>query len=669
LTSRDAADFELMRAAPLLEADPAAAAARASQILSDFPDHLEAALLLARSRRRLGDPKGALAVLDALPSEALESAFLQLELGSAHRACGKQAEALTALRRAVALDAGLADAWRELAAALFATGETLAGDVAYARFSRLSPDPPELREAALALGDDRIDAAEALLNARIRQAPEDVMALRALAQVKTRREEYGEAERLLTACLTLAPGDAAARYDLAELLHTLQRHAEALPMVERLLALAPHHMEYLGLKARLLRLAGRNDEALAVMEQVVAEYPGEEGAWLIYGHLLREMGQQTRSIQMYRRALEVRSTCGRAYWSLANLKTFRFADEEVSVMQELARGRLRATDSTYLEFAIGKALEDRGDFSESFAHYARGNSLHRATVPYDPQAVIRAVERLKALYTPAFFARRPGWGSERRDPIFIVGLPRSGSTLLEQVLSSHSQVEGTRELTDLPAIALDLISDPTLGGPEKYPESIGKLDPQRIERLAERYLIRTQAHRGSDRPRFVDKMLGNFEHLGLLQLMFPRASIIDARRHPLGGGFSCYKQFFPNGHAYSYDLRELGRYIREYVGLMDHFDTVLPRRVHRVYYERFVTDPEGELRRLLDYCGLPFEQECLRFYANPRIVQTISSEQVRQPIYTESVDRWRCYEPWLGPLREALGDVVDRYPFATASST
>jgi tetratricopeptide (TPR) repeat protein len=669
LTSRDAADFELMRAAPLLEADPAAAAARASRILTDFPEHLEAALLLARARRRLNDPQGALAVLEALPSAALESAFLQLELGAAYRACGKQAEALTALRRAVALDGGLADAWRELAAVLFAAGDTIAADTAYARFGQLSPDPPELREAALALGENRIDTAETLVNARLRQVPNDVLALRMLGKVKTRREEYGEAELHLQACLALAPGDAAARYDLAELLHTLQRHVEALPMVERLLAIAPRHMEYLGLKARLLRLAGRNEEAIAIMEQVVAEFPGEEGAWLLFGHLLREVGQQARAIEMYRQALAVRSTCGRAYWSLANLKTFRFTAEELSAMQELARGRLHPAERTYLEFAIGKALEDSGDYSASFAHYARGNGLHRATQPYDSQEMIRAVARLKALFTPGFFAKRAGWGSTRSDPIFIVGLPRSGSTLLEQVLSSHSQVEGTSELPDLPAIALDLMLDPTLGGREKYPESIAELGPQQIAGLAERYLMRTQAHRVSDRPRFVDKMLANFGHVGLLQLMFPRASIIDARRHPLGGGFSCYKQFFPNGHWYSYDLDELGRYIREYVGWMDHFDTALPRRVHRVYYERFVTDPEGELRRLLAYCGLPFERECLRFYENPRIVQTISSEQVRQPIYTESVDRWRCYEPWLGPLRDALGDVVDRYPFATPAST
>ena len=662
MTSRDSADLELMRAAALLETDPAAAGARADRILTDFPDHIEAALLLARSRRRLKDPEGALAVLEALPGAALESAFLQLELAGSYRACGKETDALIALRRAAALDAGLADAWRELAASLFATGETLEGDAAYARFSRLSPDPPELREAALALDKDRIQAAETLLKEHIRRAPENVIALRMLAELKIRREEYGEAERLLKACLEIAPGDAVARYDLAELLHTLQRHTEALPMVERLLAMAPRHMEYLGLKARLLRLAGRNDEAVAIMAQLVAEHPGEEGAWLIFGHLLRSVGEQARAVEMYRRALAVRPTSGPAYWSLANLKTFRFAADELDAMKELTRRQLPGSDAIQLEFAIGKALDDSGDFPAAFAHYARGNSLQRAAMPYDAQALTRAIERLKAFYTAGFFARRQGWGSERSDPIFIVGLPRSGSTLLEQMLSSHSQVEGTHELTDLPAIALELMSDPRRGGRENYPESIAGLGREEIERLAERYLIRTLSHRLSDRPRFVDKMLTNFAHLGLIQLMFPRAAIIDARRHPLGCGFSCYTQLFATGYAYSYDLGELGRYIRDYVGWMDHFDEVFPGRVHRVYYERLVADPEGELRRLLEYCGLAYEPECLRFYANPRIVRTLSSEQVRQPIYSASVDHWRRYERWLGPLRATLGDVLDRYP-------
>ena len=291
------------------------------------------------------------------------------------------------------------------------------------------------------------------------------------------------------------------------------------------------------------------------------------------------------------------------------------------------------------------------------------------TIGHDPEATTADVQRSKGMYTERFFAERCGWGSARADPIFIVGLPRSGSTLLEQVLASHSQVEGTRELPDIPAIAFELMSRANPQRRWAYPQPVAALERQDIDALAARYLARTQAHRALGKPRFVDKMLGNFGHIGLIQLLFPKAAIIDARRHPLGCGFSCYKQLFARGLAYSYDLRDIGRYYRDYAELMEHFDAVLPGRVHRVYYEQLVADPQRELKRLLEYCALPFEAQCLQFHENRRIVQTISSEQVRRPIYADSVDQWRHFEPWLGPLKEALGDLVDRYPAKLPATT
>jgi predicted Zn-dependent protease len=651
-----------MRASRLLESDPAAAARSASAILAGSPGHPEAGLLLAAACRRLGDPAAAATVLESLAKELPDSPFMQLELGRACAASGRGAEALAALRRAVALDAGLADAWQELAAQLFAAGETLAGDAAYARYNRLSPDPPELSDAIVALGENRLTTAEAMLRQRLQQAPHDVRALRMLADVALRREADAEAEARLTECLRLAPGYAAARYALACLLYAQQRHAEVLPLIERLLAVEPHDIDYRSLKAQALRFLGRNAEAVALMEQVVAEHPQEAQAWLLCGHLLREVGQRTRAIDMYRRALAVRPGSGRAYWSLANLKTFRFGAADLAAMQEqLARSAVRDTERIHLEFALGKALEDEGKFAASFEHYARGNALQRATIGYDPQALAAELRRMKALYTERFFEERSGWGSSRADPIFIVGLPRSASTLLEQILGSHSQVEATRELPDLDAIVFQLMSRPAAAG-HRYPELVAGLERQEAEACATRYLSRTQAHRSSGKPRFVDKMLGNFAHIGLIQLMFPRAAIIDARRHPLGCGLSCYKQLFVRAQGFSYDLGELGRYYRDYAELMEHLDAALPGRVYRVHYERLVADPEGELRKLLDYAGLPFEEQCLRFHESRRIVQTISSEQVRQPIYAESVDHWRHYEPWLAPLKEALGDLVERYP-------
>jgi hypothetical protein len=308
-----------------------------------------------------------------------------------------------------------------------------------------------------------------------------------------------------------------------------------------------------------------------------------------------------------------------------------------------------------LEFALGKALEDMQRYAESFEHYERGNVLQRARLDYHPADATAFRERSASVFTAGFFAARSGWGSESQDPIFIVGLPRSGSTLVEQILASHSQVEGTRELPDIPALVRDWVVDPAGGPPADYPDVLESLARSDIEAGAFRYLAQTAARRPLGLPRFVDKMLGNFSHVGLLHLLFPRAVIIDVRRHPMAGGFACYKQLFSRGMNFSYDLRELGLYYREYAALMAHMDEVLPGRVYRLRYEDLVASPEAEVRRLLAHCALEFEPRCLKFYENPRVVQTVSSEQVRQPIYAGGVDQWRHFELWLGPLAEALG--------------
>lgn len=669
MTSSDSADLALMRASMLLESDPAAAASLASDVLARAPEHDEAKLLLAAACRRLGDAAKSIGVLESLCAAHPGSPVMQLELGRAYAAAGRGTDAMSAFQRAVEFDAAFADGWRELAAQRFLAGDTVAGDRAYLAYSRLAPDPPDLFDAHVAVTANRLDAADGILRAHLRRSPRDAVALRLLADVAERRGDSGEAEKCLNACLDLTPGDAAARHELARLLYGQERTAEALPLIDRLLAAEPHNTDYLGLKAQSLRLAGRTEEAIALMQRVVAEHPGDEQMWLVFGYVLRGGGEQAQAIEAYRRALAARPGFGEGYWALANLKIFRFSEDELRSMQEAASGSASgsppgsATASAaasvsgsgriHLEYALGKALEDAGQFEPSFEHYSRGAALKRATMAYDPAATSDHVRRSKALYTADFFAERASFGNERPDPIFIVGMPRSGSTLLEQILASHSQVEGTRELPHVPAIVREF---------EQYPEHVAGLGAPELAGLAARYLEKAHSHLTLGLPRFVDKMLGNSGHIGLIHLMFPRAAIIDARRHPIGCSFSCYKQLFARGMNFSYELGELGRYYRDYADLMDHIDTALPGRVHRVHYEQLVADPETEVRRLLEYCGLPFEAGCLRFYENRRIAQTISSEQVRQPIYSDAVDQWRRFEPWLAPLKEALGDVVERYP-------
>jgi len=652
-------DFELIRVASLLESDPAAAARQAAQILHTHPGYPPALLLLGSAHRRAGDPAAAVANFSTLAASQPGSAVIRLELGRALHAAGRDAEALVALQEAVRLTPDLAQAWCELSLLHATRGEAAACDAAYGRFEKLAPEEARLTEAAAALASERLDAATALLQRALQRAPQDVAALRMLAQVATAREDYAQAERLLGECLRLAPGYSRARLDLVDILHQQQMGEPMLPLLERLLAAEPGNPRYRSLQAIAHTVLGRTQRALELLEELVKELPGNELMWLNYGHTLRAAGRYREAIDAYHRCLELQPHCGDAWVALADLKTYRFTGGEVAAMQiEVAREGLRNEERSRLEFALGKALEDAGDFATAFGHYARGNALRRAVVPYQSANSTRFVQRTQTYCTREFFAARAGWGCPSPDPVFILGLPRAGSTLLEQILASHSQVEGTRELTDVLRFALDLGDREAPGKPAIYPQSLTRLTRGEAAALGERYLAQTRAHRVLGRPRFIDKMGANFLHVGLIHLMLPNARIIDARRSALGCCFANFKQHFQGGAWFSYSLEDLGHYYRDYVSLMAHYDAVLPGRIHRVCYEDLVRDLEGEVRRLLDYCGLPFEAQCLRFHETRRSVQTVSSEQVRQPLYSEGIDHWRNFEPWLDPLKEALGDLA-----------
>ncbi|HEY2346767.1 MAG TPA: sulfotransferase [Xanthomonadaceae bacterium] len=658
----------LAHATRLLAVDPALAAEQAREILKAVGPDPRAQLVLAASHRLRGEVDAALAILEPLAAAQPRAAAVHLELGIALGLARRGAEAITALRHALALKPALPQAWQLLGDHLLATGDMAGADAAYAQHVRHSVRDPGLMRAAAALSENRIPEAEALLRAHLRQTPNDVAALRMLAEVGARIGRTEDAELLLTRCLELAPSFHEARQNHAQVLHRANKPERALAEIDRLLAVDPAHPGYRNLRAVVLCRIGEYEQAIPLYARLVREYPDQSRIWLSHGHALKTVGRTAESIDAYRRCIALEPGFGEAWWSLANLKTYRFDDDEVATMRrELARGDLDAEHRLHLEFSLGKALEDRREHAGSFAHYEAGNALRRASVPWDADENASRLDRVVATYTPEFFARRTGWGAPGRDPVFILGMPRAGSTLLEQILSSHSLVEGTSELPEVLSITRMLRRDAgaaagASGENVSYHDVLAGLDAGQVAALGERYLERTRIQRKTDAPFFIDKMPNNYAHVGLIHLILPNARIIDARRHPLACCFSNFKQHYARGQTFAYGLDDLGRYYRDYVELMAHFDAVLTGRVHRVIHERLIDDPEREVRALLDHCGLPFEDACLRFHENERAVRTASSEQVRRPLNREGVDQWRSYEPWLDPLKRALGSVLEAYP-------
>jgi tetratricopeptide (TPR) repeat protein len=656
-------EVALAHAARLLQGKPGLAAQQATEILKVAPHHPVATLLLGTARRLTGETDAALEVLAALTQSQPNWAAAHYERGLALSEAGQHEPAVLSLRRAVTLKPDMPDAWRALGDELTIGDDAAGADAAYAQHIKASTKDPQLLAAAAALCENQIPQAEALLRAHLKKYPTDIAALRMLAEVAGRLRRFRDAETLLVRCLELAPSFAAARHNYAVVLHRQNKAAEALRETDVLLALDPRNPGYNNLKAAVLTRIGEYEQSIEIYEALLAADPRQPKIWMSYGHALKTNGREADSIAAYEKSIALLPSLGEAYWSLANLKTVRFTPAQIDSMRlQLARSDLPAEDRFHLHFAMGKALEDAAEYAESFEHYAQGNRLRRGGIDYSPDELTTQVRRNKSLFTAGFFAQRGGYGDAAPDPIFILGLPRAGSTLLEQILASHSQVEGTMELPDIQAIAKSLTVAGGRLGAAKYPQALTSLSAQECRALGEQYLERTRIQRKTAAPFFIDKMPNNFAHIALIHLALPNARIIDARRHPLGCCFSGFKQHFARGQNFSYSQDDIGRYYRDYVELMAHFDTVLPGRIHRVIYESLIENTEAEVRRLLAYCGLPFEAQCLRFYENDRAVRTASSQQVRQPIFRDGVDHWRHYEPWLGPLKAALGPVLAAYP-------
>lgn len=663
-------DVALDHASRLLGSDPELAGQQAAEVLRVVDGHPVALMILGISHRLGGRFERAIELLGPLTRSAPNMPRVHYEYAMALARTGRADEAIASLQQSLALNAGLPQVWLALADLQRAVGRPAEADAAYAGYVRNSVRDPDLLQAADALNANRLPEAERLLRDWLKRHPTDVVAIRMLGELAVRVGRTTEALRLFERCLELAPGFREARQHYALMLHRDQQSQKALEQLDLMLDEDPVNPGARTLKAAVLCRLGEYAQGIELYDALVREYPRNARLWMSYGHALKTEGRQAEAIAAYRNCVREEPGFGEAWWSLANLKTLRFDDADIAAMRaQLQRDDLETEHRLHFEFSLGKALEDRAEYAGSFAHYAEGNRLRVEMVPYRAGDTSARVAQSKRVYTSDFFAERAGCGDPAPDPIFIVGLPRSGSTLLEQILSSHSAVEGTMELPEI--ISMTRALRRGAEGASNYHEVLAELPPETFAELGRQYLDRTRVQRKTGAPLFIDKMPNNFLHLGLIHLMLPNAKIVDARRHPMGCCFSGFKQHFARGQSFSYRLDDIGRYYHDYVELMAHFDAVFagigqPHRVHRVIYERMVEDTEAEVRRLLDYCGLPFEAGCLRFFENDRPVRTASSEQVRRPINRDGMDQWRHFAPWLGPLEAALGPVLHAYPDAPA---
>jgi len=642
--------------------EPREAKKQAEAILRQYPRDINSMFVVAAAIRAEGDNEEASIRLKALIRRAPDFALAHQELGFALSASGKLIPAIAVLQRAVAIEPELPASWKLMGELFLIDGDENSAAEAFNQHLLAASEDPDLILAIKCFNTGKTGQAEQLCRKFLEQNPTNVTAIRLLAEIGLKVGVLVDAERLLERCIELAPDFDLARMSYAQALSRREKLELALEQADLLLEKAPKKPAYLALRASIFVRMGDYEKAIPCYEYILERYPAQLRITLSYGHALKTVGQQDKAIEAYRKTINLQPSFGDAYWSLANLKTFRFEDNDLDAMRgQLEKKSGSREDYFHLCFALGKALEQREQFEESFKYYQLGNAIKEKQTGYRADNIENYVRRMKAASCRELFLAAEGQGCQAPDPIFIVGLPRSGSTLLEQILASHSQVDGTKELIHILAFARHLGRNKKLSDPSLYPDNLGDLDAAKLAQLGQEYMDRTHIQRG-DAPFFIDKMPNNFLHIGLIALILPNATIIDARRHPMAASFSGFTQLFARGQSFTYGLSNIGRYYRDYVDLMDHWDEVLPGKVLRVQYEEMVTDTENQVRRMLDHCGLEFEESCLQFHKTDRAVRTASSEQVRQPIYSGALEHWRNYEPHLDELKKALGPVLDRYP-------
>jgi len=652
-------ELEVQRIRTVMERGQFAEALAAAEALAvSVPENRDVLYMIAVSQRYLKRVPDALATLERLELAHPRFSRLYQERGHCFVDLKDAERAIAAYERAVNLNAALPASWAKLQVLYRMVGQQENSDTAASHVAITSKLAPEVVAATGLFADGETVPAEKIIRPYLIKHPTDVEAMRLLARIALDLDVLEDADLLLESVVELAPDYRAARYDYARTLMRRQRNVQALAQLEKLLAVDPANRMYRTTHATAYVGLGEHERALELYRDLLNDAPRSPDLHLSIAHTLKTLGRTEESIAAYRTAAATRPNFGDAYWSLANLKTYRFTDEEIERMRtEEAASTTPLEDRYHLCFALGKALEDRGAFEESFTYYERGNALKKSEAHYQAIDTERNTQMQKQVCTAGFFASRAGFGCQSPDPIFVVGLPRSGSTLLEQILASHSQVEGTMELADIAAAVVHLEGRNSGREQRRYPALLTELDQAEFVRLGEKYIADTRVYR-SGKPYFIDKMPNNFRHIGLIHLILPNAKIIDARREPMACCFSNFKQLFAFGQEFTYSIDDIARYYRTYIELMDHWDSVLPGRILRIRHEEIVEDLEGNVRRLLDYCGLEFEPACLEFHKTERSVRTPSSEQVRRPINRDGVDQWRNFEPFLGPLKTALGDLA-----------
>jgi tetratricopeptide (TPR) repeat protein len=627
--------------------------------LADVPGEPNVSALLGAALNRQGRGAEAEPLLRRALVDLPQYAKGHEELGRALLQLGRADEAIGLLRQAIALDPKLQSAQLALVHALAEAGQAGEADAAMQAFLRADPARELLARAAECHRDGKLEEAEGFYRQILARDPKHVEALRLLALIAMQSEHYGQAEQLLKRAVEVAPDFLAGWVDLSRAQLERLDLAAASASIGRAALLNPRSASVQVHVANVEARSGRHEQAVETYRRAAELNPQSIAPQLGLGNTLKTIGRQAEAIEAYRRATRLRPQASEAWWSLSNLKTFRFEDAEIAELErQCARSDLGDETRVQFSFALAKALEDRGEHARAFERYAEGNRTRRALEHYDPVRTEVINERIRSVFDGEFLARHAGAGDPDPAPIFVVGLPRSGSTLIEQILSSHSMVDATHELPEVGRLIHKIGRDRQQR--DAYPEAVREFDDEAWAGLGRAYIQDTRVYRRMA-PRFIDKNPNNFPSVGLLALALPNARVINARRHPLDTCLSCYTQLFARGQPFTYDLTELGEYYLEYNKMMAHWHAVLPGRVLDVQYEDMVADHAGETRRLLEYCGLPWEDSCLRYWETERAIRTASSEQVRLPIYETSVSRWRHYERELAPLIAILRAILPEF--------